>query len=59
MAPDPKDQKWYSLAEQLSTEMDPVKLALLVSQLCAAPDQRLRPHSAEAHTEANPRQQTA
>ncbi len=40
MAPNPKDQKWYSLAEQASTEMDSAKLTILVAQLCSALDER-------------------
>jgi hypothetical protein len=40
MATDPKDQEWYSVAEQVSTEMDPAKLSILVSRLCAALDRR-------------------
>jgi hypothetical protein len=43
MAPNPKDQKWYSLAEQASTEMDHAKLLILVNQLCAALDERMQP----------------
>jgi hypothetical protein len=43
MAPDPRDQKWYSLAEQASTEADPKKLGSLISQLCDALDERMKP----------------
>ena len=48
MAPDPKDQEWRSLAEQASTEMDTAKLTLLVSLLCAALDERMKPHAVES-----------
>jgi hypothetical protein len=51
MAPDSKDQEWYSIAEQASTEVNSEKLALLVSQLCAALDKRIRPQASEVHTE--------
>jgi hypothetical protein len=40
MAPNPRDQKWHSLAEQASKEMDGAKLSLLVGQLCSALDER-------------------
>jgi hypothetical protein len=44
MAPQlPQDEKWYSLAEQVSREMDSAKLAKLVVQLCAALDERAKP----------------
>ncbi|MCU1304922.1 MAG: hypothetical protein JWQ87_5206 [Candidatus Sulfotelmatobacter sp.] len=43
MAPNPRDQKWHSLAEQASREMDPKKLTLLVDQLCSALDERGKP----------------
>jgi hypothetical protein len=52
MAPNPKDQKWFYLAEQTSTETDQAKLMTLVNQLCAALDERMKPHAAEG-TEAN------
>jgi hypothetical protein len=52
MAPDPKDQAWYSIAEQASTEVDSEKLGILISQLCAALDKRIGPQAVEAHTEA-------
>ena|ERR1700677_1895435 len=52
MAPNPKDQKWYSLAKQVSTEMDQAKLMPLVNQLCAALDERIEPHAMEAYTDA-------
>jgi hypothetical protein len=48
MAPNPKDQKWYDLAEQLSTEMDPAKLMALVSQLCGALDERMKYRSVDS-----------
>ncbi len=38
MASEFTDQKWYSIAEQASTEMDPEKLTILVAQLCRALD---------------------
>ena len=41
MAPNSTDQKWYSIAEQISKEMNPAKLATLVAQLCNALDERL------------------
>jgi hypothetical protein len=41
MAPQITDQKWYSIAEQISKEMNPAKLATLVAQLCSALDERL------------------
>jgi hypothetical protein len=47
MAPNPKDQKWCSLAEQTSTETDQAKLMILVNQLCAALDERMQPHAVE------------
>ena len=39
MASDPRDQKWYSIAEQASKEKDPQKLTILVDQLCGALDE--------------------
>jgi hypothetical protein len=48
MAPNPKDQKWYSLAEQASKEMNQTKLMSLVAQLCDALDERIIPHSVES-----------
>ena len=39
MAPQVTDQKWYSIAEQASTEMDSAKLTILVDQLCTALDE--------------------
>jgi hypothetical protein len=38
MAPLVTDQKWYSIAEQASKEMDSAKLTILVDQLCSALD---------------------
>jgi hypothetical protein len=38
MAPPITDQKWYSIAEQASTEIDSAKLTILVDQLCTALD---------------------
>ena len=43
MAPDPRDQKWYSIAEQASKETDSAKLMILVDQLCRALDERINP----------------
>jgi hypothetical protein len=43
MAPHPRDQKWCSIAEQVSKEMDSAKLTTLVSQLCSALDERVKP----------------
>lgn len=43
MAPHPRDQKWYSIAEQVIKEMDSAKLTTLVSQLCSALDERGKP----------------
>ena len=40
MSPNPKDQRWYSIAEQASKEMDGATLSLLVQQLCSALDER-------------------
>lgn len=42
MSPEPKDKRWFSIAEQASKEMDAAKLSLLVEQLCSALDQRLK-----------------
>ena len=35
-----EDSNWVSIAEQLSTEMDEAKLAILVKRLCCALDAR-------------------
>jgi hypothetical protein len=35
-----EDKKWTSIAEQVSQEMDPAKLGVLVDQLCRALDDR-------------------
>ncbi|MCU1304315.1 MAG: hypothetical protein JWQ87_4599 [Candidatus Sulfotelmatobacter sp.] len=43
MAPKVTEHKWYSLAEQASTEMDAAKLAILVEQLCSALDESRKP----------------
>lgn len=40
MARHARDQEWYSIAEQLSKEMDSAKLMMLVDQLCSALDER-------------------
>ena len=47
MAPNPRDQKWYSIAEQASKETDPAKLQTLVTQLCTALDERMKPYAGE------------
>ena len=47
MAPNPRDQKWYSIAEQASKETDPQKLTVLVSQLCGVLDERLNPSASQ------------
>ena len=52
MATNPKDQEWYSIAEQISKEMNPAKLGTLVLQLCAALDKRTRPRAVETHSDA-------
>ncbi len=57
MATNPKDQEWYSIAEQLSTEMNPAKLGGLVLRLCAALDKHttlLSAHKFEQSQEAPP-----
>jgi hypothetical protein len=41
MAPNPRDEKWYSIAEQASKETDHTKLQALIVQLCVALDERL------------------
>lgn len=43
MAPHPRDEKWYSIAEQVCTETDHAKLQTLIAQLCTALDERLNP----------------
>ena len=40
MAQNLTNQDWRSLAEQASTEMDPVKLTSLVGKLCSSLDER-------------------
>lgn len=40
MTPHLAEPDWRSLAEQASNEMDPVKLSILVSQLCRVLDDR-------------------
>jgi hypothetical protein len=48
MAPQqPRDQKWYFLAEQVSKETDAEKLAKLVVQLCNALDEQMKPPAVE------------
>ena len=39
----PYSEDWRTIAEQASREMDPKKLAALVSQLCCAFDERDKP----------------
>ena len=53
MATNPKDQEWYSIAEQLSKEMNPAKLGMLVLRLCAALDKRTTPPASEACSDAD------
>ena len=48
MAPHPRDDESYSIAEQASTETDPMKLQILVAQLCIALDERMKPYPVEA-----------
>jgi hypothetical protein len=43
MAPQITHPKWYSIAEQASTEMDPAKLTILVNLLCGALDECGKP----------------
>jgi hypothetical protein len=43
MIQNPRDRKWYSIAEQASREMDSAKLTILVAQLCSALDERENP----------------
>jgi hypothetical protein len=52
MATNPKDQEWYSIAEQITREMDSAKLGILVLKLCAALDRRTKPQTAGAHSNA-------
>ena len=40
----PYSEDWRTIAEQASREMDPKKLAALVSQLCCAFDERDKRH---------------
>ena len=40
MTTDSEDKKWTAIAEQVSQEMDPVKLGVLVDQLCRVLDDR-------------------
>jgi hypothetical protein len=40
MASNPRDQEWCDIAEQVSTEMDPARLTVLVGKLCRALDER-------------------
>jgi hypothetical protein len=51
MAPHPRDEKWYELAEQASKETDHAKLQILIAQLCAALDERMNP-TRERQTDA-------
>jgi hypothetical protein len=52
MATNPKDQEWYSIAEQLSKEINPAKLGILVLRLCAALDKRTTPRAAGSRSAA-------
>ena len=40
MALHPEDQEWRDIARQVSIEMDPAKLTILVGKLCRALDER-------------------
>jgi hypothetical protein len=40
MALYPEDQEWRDIAKQVSIEMDPAKLTILVGELCRALDER-------------------
>ncbi len=40
MALHPEDQEWRDFARQVSIEMDPAKLTILVGKLCRALDER-------------------
>ena len=53
MVKHPQDRDWISIAEQISVEMDPVKLSILVEQLCCALDGRKK--AALPSTEHNQR----
>jgi hypothetical protein len=48
MTPNPKDQKWRDLAQDVITETDPARLHTLVAQLCTALDERIKPYQIEA-----------
>ena len=48
MAPNPRDQKWYSLADQSDKETDQTKLLELISLLCSALDDA-RHHTARPY----------
>ncbi len=39
MAPQPRDQEWRLIAEQVSKEMDSAKLMILIERLCGALDE--------------------
>jgi hypothetical protein len=51
MAPNPRDQKWCSIAEQASKETDLAKLQTLVTQLCTALNERMKPYAGEGPTD--------
>jgi hypothetical protein len=40
MALHPEDQEWRDIAKQVSIEMDPATLTILVGKLCRALDER-------------------
>ena len=40
MALHPEDQEWRDIAKQVSIEVDPAKLTILVGKLCRALDER-------------------
>lgn len=46
----PYSEDWRTIAEQASKEMDPEKLADLVSQLCCAFDERDKRASGDVRT---------
>jgi len=45
MAPNPRDQEWYAIAERTCKERDPEKLMSLIAQLCTALDERRKPRA--------------
>jgi hypothetical protein len=47
-----QDRNWISIAEQVSVEKDPAKLAILVKRLCCALDDRGRRAEDETQRES-------